>query len=450
MPIAIVIILLVVGSLIFHFVSPWYFTPLASNWGMIDTTIDITLLVTGIVFVAVNLFLAYCIIRFRHKPGQVAHYDPENANLETWLTIVTSIGVAAMLAPGLIVWGQFVTVPDNAMEVEAVGQQWHWSFRFPGDDGVLGNVDVRHLGEANPLGLDPEDPAGQDDIPIASPVLHLPVDQPVKTLLRSTDVLHDFAVPQFRVKMDLVPGMVTYLWFTPTVTGSYEILCEELCGVAHHTMRGTVLVETQADFDAWLDAQPTFAELSARPPGDPVAGQTTYALCAACHGPDGQGMQPLNAPKLSGQEAWYLRRQLQYFRNGVRGTAEGDIFGATMAPSMAVIADDTAIENVVAYIQTLPSVPAPATVSGDATVGEDLYSSCSVCHGEDGRGIWALNAPGLAGMTDWYLVRQLQNFRAGIRGTHPGDAYGAQMQMMATILADEQAINDLVAYLNTL
>ncbi|MCZ6585916.1 MAG: cytochrome-c oxidase, partial [Gammaproteobacteria bacterium] len=183
MAIAVVLILLVVGSLIFHVASPWYLTPLASNWSMIDTTIDITLIVTGIVFIAVNLFMAYCIIRFRHKPGRKAHYDPENANLETWLTVLTSIGVAAMLAPGLLVWGQIITVPDDAMEVEVVGQQWHWSFRFPGDDGVLGNVDIRHISEANPFGMDPEDPNGQDDILIANPVLHLPIDQPIKTLL---------------------------------------------------------------------------------------------------------------------------------------------------------------------------------------------------------------------------------------------------------------------------
>ncbi|MEE9534404.1 MAG: cytochrome-c oxidase, partial [Acidimicrobiia bacterium] len=86
MPIAVAIILLVLGSLLFHFLSPWYFTPLASNWGLIDTTIDITLIVTGIVFVAVNLFLAYCILRFRHKPGRKADYDPENTSLETWLS----------------------------------------------------------------------------------------------------------------------------------------------------------------------------------------------------------------------------------------------------------------------------------------------------------------------------------------------------------------------------
>ncbi len=104
----------------------------------------------------------------------------------------------------------------------------------------------------NPFGMDPDDPLGRDDILVYNPEVHLPVNVPVKVNLRSKDVLHDFAVAQFRVKMDLVPGMETYLWFEPTVTGTYEVLCEELCGIAHHTMRGAVVVDEQADFDAWV------------------------------------------------------------------------------------------------------------------------------------------------------------------------------------------------------
>ncbi|HEY5622812.1 MAG TPA: c-type cytochrome [Gammaproteobacteria bacterium] len=450
MSIALLLLFLLVATLLFHFLSPWYLTPLASNWGLIDTTIDITLIVTGIVFVAVNLFMAYCVLKFRHKPGLKAEYDPENTKLEVWLTVVTSVGVVAMLAPGLVVWGQFVTVPDDATDVEGVGQQWHWSYRLPGEDGQLGNVDIRHITERNPFGLDPEDPTGQDDVLVANPVLHLPVDRPVRMLLRSKDVLHNFTVPQFRVKMDLVPGMVTYEWFTPTVVGQYDVLCEELCGIAHFAMRGRVVVDTQEDYDEWLAEQPTFADTMARPAGDATAGRAAYAICAACHGQNGEGNQALNAPKIAGQEGWYLRRQIQYFKNGVRGTTEGDIFGATMAPIMAAVPDDTAIDNIVAYIETLPSEPATQTVTGDPANGERLYRSCAACHGYAGEGIWALNAPGLAGMSDWYLARQLQYFQDEIRGAHPQDAYGHQMLMLADVLPDEQAINDMIAYINTL
>src|SRR5687768_11433174 len=103
MAIAVALILLVIGTVLFHFLSPWWFTPIASNWGTVDETVQVTFWVTGIVFVLVNLFLAYAIIRFRHRKGQTAHYEPENRKLEWGLTIVTSVGIAAMLAPGLSV-----------------------------------------------------------------------------------------------------------------------------------------------------------------------------------------------------------------------------------------------------------------------------------------------------------------------------------------------------------
>jgi cytochrome c oxidase subunit 2 len=458
MALAVALILLVLGSILFHFLSPWYFTPLASNWGLIDLTVDITFVVTGIVFVATNLFIAYCILRYRHrkidpdlaiKNGHKAHYNPENTKLEWWLTIITSIGVIAMLAPGLVVWAEFVTVPDEASEFEAVGQQWHWSFRFPGEDGELGNVGIRHITKDNAFGMDPEDPAGQDDILIASPIVHLPVNQPVRVWLRSKDVLHDFAVPQFRTKMDLVPGHVTYTWFTPTVVGEYEILCEELCGLAHFAMRGRVIIDEQADFEAWLDEQPTYAALSQSEP-DLGLGQASFALCAACHGQQGQGMQILNAPRIAGLDARYVERQLHYYRDGIRGTHELDTAGALMRPILVALPDDDAIKNVAAYIETMPPEPQPTTILGNIERGRDLYANCAVCHGAEGQGIWALNAPALAGQNDWYLVTQLKNFRDEIRGAHRMDLYGDQMMMMADILPDDQDIDDVVAYLNTL
>jgi len=453
MAIAVVILLLVIATLIFHFISPlygWWFTDIASNWQMIDTTVDITFAVTGVVFVAVNLFLVYCLVKFRHREGLKAEYDPENKKLETWLTVITTIGVAAMLAPGLVVWGQFVNVPDDAAEFEAIGQQWNWSFRFPGEDGELGNVDVRHTSVDNPMGMDPEDPAGRDDVLVYDQTVHLPVDQPMHALLRSMDVLHDFAVPQFRVKMDLVPGMVTYQWFTPTVTGEYEILCEELCGIGHFAMRGLVVVDERPDFDAWLASQPTWGELMARGEPNLAAGQAGYAICAACHGPQGQGQPVLNAPKLTGLGAWYIETQLAHFKNGVRGTAEGDTFGATMAPLMATVPDRNTMRNIAAYIDTLEDQPSEATVTGDIARGERLYATCAACHGADGEGIWTTRAPRLAGASDWYLVTQLQNFKSGARGAHDNAVYGAQMSLLAEVLPNEQAINDVVAYINTL
>jgi len=450
MAIAVVIVLLVIGSVIFHFASPWWFTEIASNWGAIDLTINITFWITGIVFVLVNSFLAYCVIKFRYSPDRRAHYEPENKKLEMWLTAITTIGVVAMLAPGLIVWADFVRVPDNSASFEAVGRQWQWQFRFPGEDGILGHVDAKRITADNPFGMIEDHPAGQDDVLINSNIVHLPLNQPVTALLRSQDVLHDFAVPQFRVKMDLVPGLVSYVWFEPTRTGTFEILCEELCGIAHHTMRGKVVIDTQEDFDQWLAGYPTYAETLAAPAGDAAAGQGQFAVCIACHGAQGEGMQQLNAPKLAGQSEWYLRKQLENYKAGIRGTHADDIFGQQMRPMAMTLADDAAMNNVIAYIQTLPDNPAPTTISGDTERGEHLYRNCAACHGQQGQGIWSVNAPRQAGMSDWYLAAQLQNFKDGIRGGHPEDGFGWQMGLMADILRDEQAINDVVAYINTL
>ncbi|HEY5665710.1 MAG TPA: cytochrome c oxidase subunit II [Gammaproteobacteria bacterium] len=442
---------LVIGSLIYHF-NAWYFTDLASNWGLIDLTVDITFWVAAVVFVLINLFTAYCIIKFRHKPGHKAHYEPESHKLEIILTVITSVGVAAMLAPGLVAWGDFVKVPDNAMQVEAVGKQWHWSYRYPGEDGQFGNTDVRQMTVANPLGIDPADPAGQDDIVVNGPVAHLPVDQPIHFLLRSSDVLHNFTVPQFRVKMDLVPGMVTYQWFEVTKTGTYEVLCEELCGVAHFAMRSKVVVEEQADFDAWLDSQPTFAETQARPVGDAARGAATYAVCLACHGAQGEGNVALNAPKLAGQEPWYLRRQIDNYQNGRRGTE--DNIAVQMSAMAAVLATPQTLEDVIAYIGTFPDEPAETTITGDIERGRDLYTTCGLCHGAQGDGNWNTNAPRLAGMSDWYLHRQLTLFkqedRARRRGGHPEDVYGDQMYLLAGMLTDDAAIDDVIAYINML
>ena len=258
--VAVMLLLVAVGTVAFHLLSPWWWTPIASNWGYIDDTILITFWVTGVVFVAVILFVAYCVFRYRYQEGRRAAYEPENPKMEWWLTILTSLGVVVMLTPGLFVWNQFVTVPEDAMEFEVVAQQWLWTFRFPGKDGVLGTSDVGNISDDNPFGVNPDDPNGRDDVLIDDSELHLPLDRSIKVLLRSIDVLHDFYVPEFRAKMDMVPGAVTYFWFTPTRTGTYDILCFELCGVGHYAMRGKVVVEEETAFQAWLQEQPTFAQ----------------------------------------------------------------------------------------------------------------------------------------------------------------------------------------------
>ncbi len=453
------LILLVIATVAFHFAAqggvfgtPWWFTDIASNWTMMDQTVNVTFWVTGFVFVVVNLFMAWAVIRYRHRKGKTekAEYEPENKKLEGWLTIITSVGIAAMLAPGLAVWAKFVTVPDDATVVEVVGQQWAWSYRFPGRDGQLGEVENKLVTLDNPFGLDPKDPKGQDDVLVNSPELHLPVGKAVKLELRAKDVNHQFAVPQFRVKMDMVPGMVTYFWLTPTRTGAFDALCEQLCGVAHFAMRGRVVVDEEPAFEQWLAAQPTFSQMNARVAGDVEAGKTLFATCTACHGEQGQGIKELGAPKLAGQGGWYLAQQLQSFKQGVRGSHENDTYGKQMIPFASMLADDAAVDNIVAYIGSLPDTRPDISVGGNPERGKKLYATCAACHGNKGEGIWATHAPRLAGMSDWYMARQLENFRQGIRGTHRQDFHGAQMRSMARALKDDAAINDLLDYVHTL
>lgn len=261
MVIAVALVLIVIGSVLFHFVSPWWWTPIASNWGYIDDTIIITFWITGVVFAAVVLFTAYCVYRYRHKDGQRADYEPENKRLESWLAGLTAVGVVAMLTPGLFVWAQFIDVPPAAAEAEVLGQQWQWSYRLPGADGKLGKADAQLVSAANPYGINPDDPNGRDDVLIEADYLHLPVDKPVRMLLRSLDVLHDFYVAEFRAKMDMIPGVVTYFWFTPTRTGQFEVLCAELCGTGHPYMRGGVVIDSEEAYLAWLGEQPTYAQV---------------------------------------------------------------------------------------------------------------------------------------------------------------------------------------------
>lgn len=263
MAIAIVLVLLTLGSLAFHLLSPWWFTPLASNWGSMDDTMIITFWVTGVITIIIGLFMGYCVWKYRHREGHKAVYEPESKKLETWLSVITAVGVVIMLTPGLFTWADFVTVPEDAHEVEVLGRQWEWHYRLPGTDGILGITSIEHMSDENTFGIDPADPNGADDVLVEYDSLHLPIDKPVKLLLRSSDVLHDFYVPNFRAKMDLVPGIVSYMWLTPTVEGEYEVLCAEYCGQAHHAMMSLVYVDSAEAFDTWLSEQITYSELMA-------------------------------------------------------------------------------------------------------------------------------------------------------------------------------------------
>lgn len=196
---------------------------------------------------------------------------------------------------------------------------------------------------------------------------------------------------------------------------------------------------------------PAFAGIApANAAGDVEKGKQLYAVCAACHGAKGEGMAALNAPANAGQDPWYMTRQLKNFKAGIRGAHPDDTFGAQMRPMAMVLATDEQIADVVAYITNLEMPEPPKTVEGDLALGKQAYETCVPCHGQFGEGAQSLDAPRLSNQHDWYTVRQLKNFIAGVRGSHQRDIYGAQMRIMSQMLESDERIRAVAAYIASL
>src|SRR5689334_17800285 len=191
MALAISLILIVLGAIIFHWLSPWWLTPIASNWQAMDDALMITLVICAVLFILIHLFVAYAVVKFRHREGHRAAAESHNGKLEWWLIGATSLGIVAMLAPGLNVYAKLISPPKDASVFEVMGKQWDWHFRLPGKDGKLGATDVRFINATNPFGINPDDPAGQDDVLVDGSEIHIPVNKPVNVMLRAQDVLHD-------------------------------------------------------------------------------------------------------------------------------------------------------------------------------------------------------------------------------------------------------------------
>lgn len=183
------------------------------------------------------------------------------------------------------------------------------------------------------------------------------------------------------------------------------------------------------------------------------AGEKHYQVCSACHGVEGEGNKELKAPRLTHLQPEYIAAQLKNFRTGIRGGEGSSDAAQSMRPMAMTLADDQALADVAAYIPTLPGGRPAAAVNGDKTMGADYFNQfCGACHGRfaEGNTLMTATAPTLAGASDWYLVAQLQAFRAGIRGVHKDDIGGRQMRPMSMLLPTEQAIEDVVTFIYSL
>jgi cytochrome c oxidase subunit 2 len=215
-----------------------------------------------ILFIGWGLVFTFMLIRFRRSRNPKAVYHGTKSHASKWAEIAVFV-VECVLLFGISIpaWSRWTTRPtadQKAMEIRVVGEQFAWNIHYPGPDGIFGKADVNHVTSSNPLGIDPSDPHGQDDVATINQ-LHLEVNRPVIIRLGSKDVIHSFSLPYMRVKQDATPGMEVPVHFTPVKTSgaeTWEIACAQLCGLGHYRMKGEYQVHTKADFDKWMATQP--------------------------------------------------------------------------------------------------------------------------------------------------------------------------------------------------
>ena len=179
-------------------------------------------------------------------------------------------------------------------------------------------------------------------------------------------------------------------------------------------------------------------------------GQEVFETCVPCHNANGSGNPEIGAPNIAGMKEWYVERELEKFRAGARGMQFNDVEGMRMRPMALSLTNEDDVKAVAHYVETLPPVPHASSLPGDPKAGATLYATCGACHGDNGAGTKDLGAPRIAGVDDWYLATELRKFRSGVRGTNPKDREGRLMRPMARTLADDDAIRNVVAYVETL
>jgi cytochrome c oxidase subunit II len=260
----------------------------ASDHGeKIDSMLYITIAITGVVFFITQILLFWFAFKYQYSEKRKGYYFPHNNKLEVIWTVVPAIALTVLVGFGLMYWFQITgEAPKNAMEVEVTGKQFNWIFRYPGKDNVFGNKYYKNISDAenNSLGLLWDDPKTHDDIVVTN-TMYLVVNQPVKLIINSRDVIHDVGMVAFRMKMDAVPGTPTTMWFTPKyttqemkkMTGNpdfeYEISCDQMCGKSHFSMKGIIQVVTPEEFILWRAKQiPNYAQvMKDKMPAPPAA-----------------------------------------------------------------------------------------------------------------------------------------------------------------------------------
>lgn len=271
--------------------------PNASEHGyQIDHILEFCHWFMGALFVGWSLYFVYVLIRFRKRRHPKADYQGVKSGISTHLEFsVVLIEAVLLIGFAIPLWAKRVNqFPEtkDAILVHVVGQQFNWNFHLPGPDGEFGRRDVHLVTNSNPLGLDYNDPASKDDI-VTLGELHVPVDRPVIIELSSKDVIHNFALVHMRIAQDAIPGSLIPMWFKPIKTGTYEVICGQLCGLGHYGMKGTLVVDSPADYQAWLKERAELSGTQAAAPGaSPPANPSGQ--------PQGKSAEPAPSPSPNG------------------------------------------------------------------------------------------------------------------------------------------------------
>ncbi len=258
--------------------------PNASEHGyQIDHIIEFCHWFMAALFIGWSAYFIYVLVRFRKGRNPVADHEGVKSGISTHLEFaVVLIEAVLLIGFAIPLWAKRVNqFPEDkdAIVVHAIGQQFSWNFHLPGPDGQFGKRDIGLLTNSNPVGLDSTDPAATDDI-VTLGELHVPIDRPVIIELSSKDVIHNFAVHPLRIAQDAIPGQIIPMWFKAIKKGSFEVVCGQLCGLGHYSMKGLLVVDDPAEYQAWLTERAELAGTQTapapadRPPGEPPVGPT--------------------------------------------------------------------------------------------------------------------------------------------------------------------------------